>query len=60
MAKLKMKKYPQKPKASASAAVLERYIQRTKEIDKENAKRVTENKKLDTLKKKVSGIKQKV
>jgi len=60
MAKLKMKKYPKKPKASASVDTLERYIDKTKEIDRENAKRKAINSKLETLKKKVSGIKQKV
>lgn len=60
MAKLKMLKYPKKPKAGASVATLERYIERCKEIDKENAKRKTQNAKLDALKKRVAGIKQKV
>ena len=60
MAKLKMLKYPKKPKQSASAATLERYIARCKEIDKENGKRKSSNSKLDSLKKRVAGIKQKI
>ena len=60
MAKLKMLKYPKKPKQSASAQSFERYLERTKEIDKENAKRKASNTKLETLKKKVSAVKQKV
>lgn len=59
MAKLKMLKYPKKPKASASVATMERYIERTKEIDKENAKRKTQNSKADGLRKKISGMRQK-
>ncbi|MDX9696023.1 MAG: hypothetical protein RBT49_09550 [Bacteroidales bacterium] len=60
MAKLKMLKYPKKPKQSASVVTLERYIERCKEIDKENAKRKAQNAKRETLKKRVAGIKQKV
>lgn len=33
----KLKKYPKKPKASASVTVLENYLRRVAEIDKENA-----------------------
>jgi hypothetical protein len=50
MAKLKMKKHPKKPKASASNVVKENYIRRCKEIDKENAHKKSEklrSKKLD-------------
>jgi len=60
MAKLKMLKYPKKPKASASVSTLENYIAKTKEIDKANAKRKAENSKKETLRKKVAGIKQKM
>lgn len=59
MAKLKMKRYPKKPKASASVATMENYLQRCKAIDKENAQRKAENTKKDTLRKKISGVKQK-
>lgn len=56
MAKLKMKKYPKKPKASASVATKQRYLDKVKEIDKENARRKTENKKSDELTKKISAV----
>ena len=59
MAKLKMLKYPKKPKANASVQTLENYLNRTKEIDKENAKRKSLNAKRDALKKRISGIRQK-
>lgn len=59
MATLKMLKYPKKPKANASVQTLERYLERTKEIDKENAKRKALNAKRETLKKRISGIRQK-
>lgn len=59
MAKLKMKKYPKKPKANASVTVKENYLDKVKEIDKENAHRKAENKKSDTLTKKIAGIKKK-
>ncbi len=60
MAKVKLLKYPKKPKQSASVQTFERYIERCKEIDKENAKRKAQNAKRDALKKRVAGIKQKV
>jgi len=56
MAALKLKKYGKKPKANASVAVKERYLQRTKEIDKENARRKSENKKSKDLSKKIAGV----
>jgi hypothetical protein len=56
MAKLKMQKYPKKPKQSASVAAKERYLQRCKEIDKENARRKSENKKSEDLSKKIAQI----
>lgn len=59
MATLKMLKYPKKPKANASVQTLEKYLDRTKEIDKENAKRKSLNAKRDALKKRISGIRQK-
>lgn len=56
MAKFKLKKYPKKPKSNASNEVLERYIQKCKDIDKQNApilKAKAENAK---LKQKVASI----
>lgn len=59
MAKLKMIKYPKKPKQSASIETKERYLARVREIDKENARRKAENKKSEELSKKIAGIRQK-
>lgn len=59
MAKLKMIKYPKKPKTTASIETKERYLARVREIDKENAKRKAENKKSEELSKKIAGIRQK-
>ena len=59
MAKLKMIKYPKKPKTTASIESKERYLARVREIDKENAKRKAENKKSEELSKKIAGIRQK-
>lgn len=56
MAKLKLIKYPKKPKNSASVAVKERYLERVKEIDKENSRRKAENAKSDALSKKIAQI----
>lgn len=56
MAKIKIKKYPKKPKASASLAVKERYLEKVKEIDKENANKVAEKKKSELLSKKIASI----
>ncbi len=56
MAKLKMKKYPRKPKAGASVATMTSWLKRKSEIDKENNRRKAENKKADTLRKKIAGI----
>jgi hypothetical protein len=56
MATLKLLKLPKKPKANASAGVLERYIAKVNEIKKENIRRVGFNKKLEALRKKVAGI----
>lgn len=58
MAKLKMIKYPKAPKNSASVATKERYLERCREIDKENAKRKAENKKSDELSKKIAAIRR--
>jgi hypothetical protein len=51
MAKVKLKKYPKKPKASASVEVMENYLRRCKEVDKENNKRKSDKKKAETKKK---------
>jgi hypothetical protein len=56
MAKLKMKSYPKRPKASASLATLENYLQKVREIDKENATRKSTNAKRDKLAKQIAGI----
>ena len=40
--KPKMLKYPRKPKAGASLTVKENYLNKIKDIDKENARRVSE------------------
>lgn len=52
----KLKKYPKKPKASASAATLENYLKKCKEVDKFNAPIKAEMKKREALKKKVQAI----
>lgn len=59
MAKLKMIRYPKKPKTSASFESKERYLARVKEIDKENAKRKALNKKSEDLSKKIAGVRAK-
>lgn len=60
MAKLKLKRYPRKPKSNASVTTLQNYLDRCKEIDKENARRKQQNAKLETLRKRVSGLRQKL
>ncbi len=54
----KLRKYPKKPKAKASAATLERYLQRCKEIDRLNAPIKAEMKKKEALQKKVNSIRR--
>jgi len=56
MAALKLKKYPKKPKASASVATMQNYLKKRGEIDKENKRRKSENKKATDLRKKISGL----
>lgn len=58
MAKLKLKKYPRKPKASASVEVKERYLKRISEIDKENRSIEAKNKKSETLSKRIAAIRK--
>lgn len=60
MAKLKMKRYPKKPKSTASVATMENWLARCKEIDKENTRRKAENSKKDSLRKRIAGTKQKI
>ena len=60
MAALKLKKYPRKPKANASVGVMENHIAKCKEVDKENAKRKSEHAKKVNLRKKITGMKQKL
>ena len=55
---LKMKKYPKKPKGSASATTFENYLAKCRDIDKENSRRNSENKKREALKKRVASIKK--
>jgi hypothetical protein len=52
----KLKKYPKKPKANASLATMERYLERRKEVDKVNAKAKAEATKKATLRKKIQGL----
>ena len=54
--KLKFKKYPKKPKKSASIHVKERYLSKCKEIDAENKKRISDYKKSHELDKQISGL----
>lgn len=45
----KKKKYPKKPKQSASVTILQNYLAKCKEVDKFNASIITEEKKRKTL-----------
>ena len=58
MAKLKMLKMPKAPKASASIATKERYLQRLAEVKKANAIRASLNKKSEELDKKIAAARQ--
>ena len=49
----KRKKYPKKPKLSASLEAWQRYNSRVKEIDSDYKKQLTEQKKKETLIKKL-------
>lgn len=53
MAKLKLKKLPKKPKASASVATKENFLKRCAEIKKENARIRADKKKSEILDKKI-------
>ena len=54
----KLKKYPKKPKASASVAVKESYLKRVKEVDKENNRIKSDAAKSKALSKKIAGIRK--
>ena len=56
MAKLKMIKLPKAPKASASAATKERWLQRAAQIKSENAKRAALNRKSEALTKRIQEV----
>lgn len=57
MAKLKMKKLPKKPKASASVAVKENWLRRASEVKKENDRRRRENQRSVELSRKIANYK---
>lgn len=57
MAKLKMKRLPKKPKASASVEVKENWLRKAAEVKKENARRQQANKRSGELSKKIAGFK---
>lgn len=57
MAKLKMKKLPKKPKASASVAVKENWLRRASEVKKENDRRRRENQRSVELSHKIANYK---
>jgi len=52
----KLKKYPKKPKSTASLATMERYLIRCKEVDKENARIKKDAQKKEQLKRKIANI----
>lgn len=58
MAKLKMLKMPKAPKASASIATKERYLQRLSDVKKANALRASLNRKSAELDKKIAQARQ--
>jgi hypothetical protein len=55
--KKKLKKYPKKPKVSSSLEVMQKYLERCKEIDKENKQIQAHNKKCEEYRKKVQSHK---
>ena len=57
MAKLKMKKLPKRPKASASVETKKIWLKKANEVKKENARRARENKVSEQLSKKIAGYK---
>lgn len=58
MAAQKLKKYPKKPKATASLAVHENWLKKVKEVDKINNQIKADKKKKETIRKKIAGIRQ--
>ena len=56
--KKKLKKYPKKPSASASLEVLNRYLERCKDVDKLNKPIIAYNKKVEEAKKKIANLKR--
>ncbi|MCL2597983.1 MAG: hypothetical protein FWD66_10125 [Paludibacter sp.] len=57
MARLKMLRFPPKPRISASVAQKERYLERVRDIEKQNSERTKLNKKSEELDKKIAAIK---
>ena len=57
MAKLKMKKLPKRPKASASVETKKNWLKKANEVKKENARLARENKVSEQLSKKIAGYK---
>lgn len=51
-----MKKYPKKPKASASLDTKKKYLAKVKDIDSENKARHKENVESEKLSKQIAGI----
>lgn len=58
--KIKFKKYPRKPKAAASLPTLKRYLERCKEVDKENAEKRKQIAKIAAEKKERLALKAKI
>lgn len=56
MAKMKLKKLPKKPKASASVATKENWLKRVAEIRKENARIRADKKKSEALDKRIREV----
>ena len=56
MAHKKLKKYPKKPKQSASLQVMENYLKRRAEIDRENNRIKSDEAKRKRLKERISGL----
>lgn len=52
----KLKKYPKKPKATATVKQMENYLSKRKEVDKYNNQIKAEAKKKEALKKKIAAI----
>lgn len=53
MAEKKLKKFPRKPKASASIAAKEAFLQKVKEVKQQNAKILSDRKKSKELDKRI-------